>query len=164
MKRRNFLIGSAAAAALALAGGQAMASGYAEDVIAQLTKQGYGAIEVETTWLGRVHITARRDGGMRDIVLNPRTGEILRDTFTDASGAAAPKVIIDDVDDNSGSGTDDTGGDDNSGSGSGSGGGDDNSGSGGSGGDDNSGSGSDNSGHGGGDDDKGDDDKGGKVN
>lgn len=144
---------------LTLASG-AMAQGYADDVVQQLKVQGYADISVETTFLGRVRIVAAADGGHREIILNPRTGEILRDLWIVAGGAAPKVTIVDHSGSGSGSGSDG----DNSGSGSdgGSGGGDDNGDNGGSGndggGDDNSGSGDgDSSGSGSGSDDKNDD-------
>ena len=139
------LLGSAAAV---------FAASYTEDLVAQLVSLGFSDITAETTLLGRVKIRASRADGMREVVINPRTGEILRDIWI-PSGNGAPRTVLNDVDGNgqSGSGRDDDGssgsgsGDDNSGPGS-SGGDDNNSGSG-SGDDDNSGSGSD--------DDRGDD-------
>jgi hypothetical protein len=129
-----------------------LAASYADQVIAQLTKLGFSGISVEATWLGRIRIVGKRADGMREIVLNPRTGEILRDVWSPVSGSSARRLVIDDVEDdgdhdNDGGGGDDGG--DDSGSDSGShddGGSDDNSGSGSGddGGDsDNSGSGSD---------------------
>lgn len=176
MKRRTFLNGLTAAATLALASTAAFAATFADGVVTQLTKQGFSNIAVDTTWLGRVRIIGNRQDGQREIILNPRTGEILRDTWR-AAGNAAATPIIDDIDDrssssddNSGSGDDGNGGDSGSdGSGSGGsdgsgsdGGGSGGSGSGGSGGDD-SGGGSGHSGGGhGGDDGNDDGDGGGK--
>ena len=157
MKRRSFLHGLTATSAMLLAGG-AFAATYAEDVVRQLTKQGFYNIAVDTTWLGRVRIHADRSDGQREIILNPRTGEILRDSWQ-AAGSGGVTPIIDDVGENSGSGSTSSGG---SSSGSGVSGGDnrggddhggDDHGGDGQGGDDTSGQGgSDNSGRGGSDD------------
>lgn len=106
MHRRAFL--TLAPLALAATSGRAGAAGYADDVAAQLTKQGFRKISTTTTWLGRVRITAERKDGRREIVLNPRTGEILRDQWTLLRDPAAAKPIIDDV----GEGSDDDGSDD----------------------------------------------------
>lgn len=135
MKRRDFLLGLASAGPLALVGGAALAQSFADDLIAQLTAMGFSDIEAFTTWLGRVRIVAARADGVREIVLNPRTGEVLRDFWTPASGDGATRIVLDDIveeeGEGSGSGSDD---DDHSGSGggtdnsSGSGGDDDNSG------------------------------------
>lgn len=48
-------------------------------LIAQLTAQGYSEIEVSRTFLGRVRIEAYGNGIEREIILNPSSGEILRD-------------------------------------------------------------------------------------
>lgn len=179
MNRRHFIHGLTASSALTLVGAAAFAASYADAVVSQLTKQGFYNIAVQTTLLGRVRILADRGDGQREIILNPRTGEILRDTWqASATGDVMP--IIDDVKEVSdgntsgsdgsgsdgsgsdGSGSDGSGGDSSGDGGSGSGGGDDHSGSG-SGSDDHSdgndtsgGEGSDNSGDdsGGGKDDK----------
>ena len=122
MSCRPFLLSLCLALSLASA---AMAQSYADDVVQQLSGQGYAEISVETTFLGRVRILAYSEGGRREIILNPRTGEILRDLWIAADGAA-PKVTIVDLSSTgsgsgSGSGNDEDGkddSDDNSGSGS----------------------------------------------
>ncbi|MEM7724535.1 MAG: hypothetical protein AAF376_19520 [Pseudomonadota bacterium] len=53
----------------------------AETVIGQLRAQGYEQIEITRTFLGRLRIEAQGPDGTREIVLNPRTGLILRDTL-----------------------------------------------------------------------------------
>lgn len=141
MKRRTLLF-AIAIATLALAG-PATAATLIDKVVAQLRQQGYNEIEVSRTWLGRSRIVATSPANRREIIVNPRTGEILRDYWEQHSGAAGGSIYDPDEDDNSGHGGDDD--DDNSGHG----GGDDDDGDD----DGNSGSGSDNSGHGGGDDD-----------
>lgn len=122
MQRRQFLSHISATFALStgvFAAGRARASTYGDEVAAQLKKQGFSKIVKESTWLGRERILAERKDGEREIILNPRTGEILRDTWITRNGAAASRPIVDDVGDGtSGSGS---GSDDNSGSGSGSG-------------------------------------------
>jgi hypothetical protein len=100
MKRRVFLTGITAITATAFAGASAFAATFAEDVVGQLAKQGFSNIEVGSTWLGRLRITGLRGDGQREIILNPRTGEILRDTWLTA-GTRAAKPIIDDVGDSS---------------------------------------------------------------
>jgi hypothetical protein len=97
MQRRAFL--------LTLSGGIALAlpafAAFSDDVVTQLGEQGYQNITVSTTWLGRVRILATRDGGTREIVLNPRTGEILRDLWTAADGSQKTVSIVDDVNEGS---------------------------------------------------------------
>lgn len=53
------------------------------DIVAQLRAQGFSQITVTHTLLGRVRILAKAGRLAREIVLNPNTGEILRD-YTDA--------------------------------------------------------------------------------
>ncbi len=68
----------------------------AEDrIVRQLREQGFEEIEVSRTLLGRVRIVAIEDDTLREIVLNPSTGAILRDYWTE---------IDDDDDDDSGKG------------------------------------------------------------
>ena len=125
----------------------------------QLRDQGFSRIEVSRTLLGRTRIVAHSGDGEREIILNPNTGEILRDLWEPKDGGTTGSgTIVDNRTDGSRSGT--GSGNGNSGNGSGSDGGNSgeggNSGSGGSGnsgGGDSGGDGDDggSSGHGGGD-------------
>lgn len=114
MDRRSFLrlcAGGLAGASSVLAAGAALADGYEHAVVSQLRKQGYRKIHVERTLLGRVRISAARGGRSREIILNPRTGEILRDVLLAANGQVVPEIA---GDDNSGRGSSgDDGSDDN---------------------------------------------------
>lgn len=49
------------------------------DVLRALRFQGYREIWFERTLLNRIRIVAERRGRSREIVIDPRTGEILRD-------------------------------------------------------------------------------------
>jgi hypothetical protein len=123
MKRRAFLAGLLVGGAFA---GPALAQGLVDDIIAQLRRQRFQTVTTERTLLGRVRILATRDDGAREIIVNPRTGEILRDLWTPVSGGKAKVEIIDDRsgrdtdedddddedEDNSGSGSSGSGGDD----------------------------------------------------
>lgn len=122
MNRRQVVIFGLAAAL----SGPAFASGFEDDIVAALRAQGYDQITVEVTFLGRVRITAMRQSNMREIVINPRTGEILRDLWLTPDGRVAKNGSeFDDLDqdddrsDDSGSGNDgsDDGDSDSSGSG-----------------------------------------------
>jgi hypothetical protein len=153
MKRRQFLF---AATAFVLLSTTAARADYVEAVVASLKKQGYSDIEVTRTLLGRVKIVALKGDGRREMICNPRTGEILRDVWFDAHGDAHPPLSSTGSSSGSGSGSGESSGDDDDD--------DDN-------GDDKSGRGGgdvdeddDNSGQGGGDDsdDDDDDDKSGK--
>ncbi|MCX7890657.1 MAG: hypothetical protein N2422_13185 [Rhodobacteraceae bacterium] len=86
--RRAFLVFGLAA----LAAGPALAAGLEDDLVAQLRAQGFTEISVSRTWLGRVRILAEGPDGWREIVFNPRTGEILRD-YWEASGGSSVKIL-----------------------------------------------------------------------
>lgn len=91
----------------------ACADSFQSSVVAQLRSQGYREINVERTMLGRVRIVAARGGASREIILNPRTGEILRDVLLAEDGQVVPEIA---GSDNSGKGSsEDDGSDDNSG-------------------------------------------------
>lgn len=77
MRRR--MIGTLIAA-LAL-GSPVRAADFADYVIRQLQAQGFTEFDTSTTLLGRTRIVASGDIGTREIVLNPVTGEILRDLW-----------------------------------------------------------------------------------
>lgn len=100
--------------------------GAAEAIIQRLISQGYNQIRVDRTWLGRIQIEARGTDGEREVIVNPRTGEILRDYLyrdedDDKGSDGAQNQRDDDSDDHKGhdgndSGDDhsDDGGDDHS--------------------------------------------------
>ncbi len=121
---------------LALSAGPSRAAGVVDEILGDLRAAGYDHIEVSRTLLGRTRIEADSATRHREIIVNPSTGEILRDYWeTIADGDAG------------GSGKDGEAGDDHSGSGgSGSHSGSGGSGSGGSGSGSNSGSGGSGSG------------------
>lgn len=103
------------------------ADGLSDSVLSQLRQQGYNEIEMSRTWLGRTRIVARRDSERREIIINPRTGEILRDFWTDEDESEAQILSVP-----SNRGAGESGGSD---AGAGSGGGDDSGGDNGDGGD-----------------------------
>lgn len=116
MRRRHFLSGLLAATTIP---GAAQAQDFVASVIAQLKKQGFRSVVEKRTLLGRVRLTASRANGVREIIINPGTGEILRDLWTPTSRAASKIEIIEDKsgasgrDDNgSGNDNDDEGGKD----------------------------------------------------
>ena len=55
----------------------------------QLRAQGFNKVSVSTTMLGRTRIDAISPTQTREIVVNPRTGEILRDYWADTKGTTA---------------------------------------------------------------------------
>lgn len=145
--------------------GFAAAQSVQDQIVSQLTAQGFTRIEVSRTLLGRVKIEARSPRLERELVFNPVTGEILRDYWEDRDdgGSVSPRVLIPRVGDDGDRGTVTAA---SSGKG-GSSGGNSGSGSSGSGGSDDDRADDDRSGHGGGgddrtgsDDDRSDDDSG----
>lgn len=129
MKRRQLLTGILGAMGVQmLTALPALSQTFVEQVITQLRAQGFQSIEVERTLLGRTRIAAHRTDGSREIVLNPNTGEILRDLWTSTSGRTSGRINIGSAageDSNSGPGGDDDNDNSGHGSGGGSGGGDD---------------------------------------
>lgn len=93
MNRRQVVIFGLAAAVAS----PCFASDFQDEIVASLRAQGYGQITVEVTLLGRVKITAVKLSNQREIVINPRTGEILRDLWLMADGSVAtnPPVLSD---------------------------------------------------------------------
>ena len=65
--------------ALWISGGALWAQDIQSQIVAQLQAQGFERIEIARTWLGRIRIEAEGPGIEREIILNPNTGEILRD-------------------------------------------------------------------------------------
>lgn len=133
MDRRRFL--GLCAAGIILAAPACAAEDYVARIVGQLTAQGYDQITVSRTLLGRMRITAAGRRGSREIIVNPATGEILRDLQTGGSdtilgedgrgrgeggktGSGSGKGDDDDDDDDDDDGDDDDG-DDNSGEGGG---------------------------------------------
>ena len=59
------------------------AAGPVEDaIVSQLQEQGYSAVNVRKTMLGRIRIIAANENRVREIIVNPNSGEILRDYST----------------------------------------------------------------------------------
>lgn len=88
----------------------------ADRLVRMLRQDGFDRVEVGRTWLGRTRIVATGDEGRREIVFNPRTGEILRDLRDDDRGDDDDRDDDDDDrDDSDDSDSDDNGGDDNGG-------------------------------------------------
>ncbi len=116
MNRRGFLALSAATLAL-LPVRPALAQDVVAGIVRQLERRGYRDITVSRTWLGRARILAHGPRGLREIIINPATGEILRDLTTrdGRSGAAGGDLLGGDDDSKDDDGNDDDGGDDDSG-------------------------------------------------
>lgn len=136
MGRKKF-VGALVVGAMSAA--PAMADVYSERIVQQLEAQGFRSISTERTWLGRTRITAEGRAGQREIIVNPNTGEILRDLLLTGNGGGSGRSGLvnvsqdddDDDDDNggksssngdksndrSGSGRDSSGGDSGGGNG-----------------------------------------------
>ncbi len=78
---------------LCLLTGPAYAEDFVTEIVSELRSQGYTSVVVEHTLLARAQIRASRGGATREVVVNPRTGEILRDLriHGDQSGTAEVK-------------------------------------------------------------------------
>lgn len=63
--------------------GAALAKDPVDRLIQKLATQGYTKVEVSRTLLGRVRIEAHGRGAEREIIINGRTGEVLRDYVED---------------------------------------------------------------------------------
>jgi len=77
---------------------QAVASTYEEAIIEQLMEQGFADVQVSKTFLGRLRFVASAGQQRREIVINPYTGEILRDYLYEVTSdgrtrPSAPKII-----------------------------------------------------------------------
>ena len=114
VKRRKFLAGLLCGL---IAATPAAAQDHVEDIVSQLREQGFSNIQQERTLLGRVRIMASSGDGQREIILNPHTGEILRDLWIPAEGSTRKIAIIDDTGTTSGTGSSGTGTSSGSGSG-----------------------------------------------
>lgn len=65
-----------------------------ESILSQLSDQGFSEFETRRTLLGRIRIVAYGNGLIREIVINPTTGEILRDYWRKEDGdIAVPKLV-----------------------------------------------------------------------
>ena len=131
----------------------ASAQDRSQAMIQSLQSQGFSGIEVSRTWLGRTRIVATGSAGRREIVLNPNTGEVLRDYLDETETETERGREGDGHAGGGGGGSDDSGSDDSSGDDSGGGMGGDDSGGGMGGGDDGGGDSGDGGGDGGGSDD-----------
>ena len=118
MNRRVFLTRCAAGVLGAVGVAQAASAGsFEESVVTQLRGQGYRDINVARTMLGRVRIVGARRGITREIILNPRTGEILRDVVLGDDGQVSVQISDDDTSGSGRSGDDSSGDDDGGGDG-----------------------------------------------
>lgn len=72
--------------ALALSPTAALSQTMAERIALELRSEGFSEVSTTRTLLGRARIYARGSAGTREIILDPRTGEILRDLWFAPNG------------------------------------------------------------------------------
>ena len=73
----------------------ALAQSVQDQIIGQLTEQGFGEFEISRTFLGRVRVVTQNDQLERELVFNPNTGEILRDYWAPLAGEdVTPQVQL----------------------------------------------------------------------
>lgn len=90
MNRRHFLLGALAVCVAAPAQADVL-----NDIMQQLSQQGFTRMQVTQTLLGRTRVVAWSPQFRREIVFNANTGEILRDywqALASTSGTAAPRI------------------------------------------------------------------------
>jgi hypothetical protein len=92
MNNRHRLIALTLMAGM-LCSGPALAD-YQNDIVRQLEGMGFARIDVSRTLLGRVRIVAAGEDGTREIILNPNTGEILRDLWMRANGRTSDGGLL----------------------------------------------------------------------
>ena len=66
---------------MALAPMAALAESFQDSILTQLSEQGFHNFTVSKTLLGRVRVTSQSATLKRELVFNPVTGEILRDSW-----------------------------------------------------------------------------------
>jgi hypothetical protein len=73
----------------------ALAQSVQDQIIGQLTEQGFGEFEISRTFLGRVRVVTQSEQLERELVFNPNTGEILRDYWAPLAGEdVTPQVQL----------------------------------------------------------------------
>lgn len=109
MRRRDLFAVGLALAAGATAARATVTDPLVMSLIDDLKRQGYQDFDVSHTWLGRVRIVAHMNGAVRELIIDPRTGEILRD-YQDVQGQGGrPRSPPDPVDHSDDGGGDDKG-------------------------------------------------------
>lgn len=57
-----------------------------QDMITELTAAGFTYVEIHRTFLGRARLVAYSATEVREVILNPTTGEVLRDLAQESTG------------------------------------------------------------------------------
>ena len=116
MQRRKFLFLASTAIAVP---GWAVAGPVEDQIVALLSEQGYTTIKMSRTLLGRRRIVAIGAERRREIIFNPRTGEILRDFWEEiGSDGSSESGLFDDDDDGKDDDDEESGDEESGGSGS----------------------------------------------
>lgn len=69
-----------------------------DDLVGDLREEGYDVEKVQRTWLGRIQVISKKGPLVREIVIRPATGEILRDLEKDTSIPVRERDDDDDAD------------------------------------------------------------------
>lgn len=96
MVNHRLIAGLLVAAVLAV---PAAAQDIRGEIESALVAQGYEILHVGRTWLGRLRVVAQNDELRREIVINPATGEVLRDYSISLARLNQPFFSDDDDDD-----------------------------------------------------------------
>lgn len=91
MQRHSLIV---VAALMTLLSTTAARADFVDGIVDWLHRQGYEEVDVTRTLLGRTRIVATTSEGTREVIVNPRTGEILRDVLIDANGNILPLVGV----------------------------------------------------------------------
>lgn len=89
MRRLCLLLGIVVLLAGGLAAPLQAAIAPEDKVFRSVREQGYRIIYRERTWLGRIRILAVKGDYLREVVIGPGTGEVLRDLVVEVPGLAA---------------------------------------------------------------------------
>lgn len=90
---------------VAALGSAALAAGPVDRILDDLSRLGYGQVTVERTLLGRTRIVASNKDTEREIILDPRTGEILRDLWISNDNRSSGGGLVGGGQSGAGSGT-----------------------------------------------------------
>lgn len=65
-----------------------------QDLVEELNVSGFTYIEIHRTFLGRARIIAYSATEMREVIMNPTTGEVLRDLALESTGDVPDNATI----------------------------------------------------------------------
>lgn len=123
MNRRRFLALLVLGGHLVVVPQAGFAQSVGDQIARQLRRRGYSDVTVSRTLLGRIRVVGTRGTKRREIVVNPSSGEILRDLVIDNRTGSAASTFDDGGGDDDDNGSEGSGGGGNGGNGGGDGGG-----------------------------------------